>query len=354
MVDQELDALLVGALYGELGPADEARLAAHLESHPTDRTALDDLRSTRKALLDARFFELWFDPPPAVSALLVQEAARRAPRVVAREGDGWFMRFVRSFAAHPAMAAAAMFVVVLGVAGTLYMSKGAELAQSKPAMDVATTTTATAPPAADVPAAAPISQVAQPATGADNGMVADLEDGKDERRLAKAKAPEVQQAPSRTKGIIVAQHEAMPKDLDKNDDATLSGDYKQGVAESAAAPPPGAPATAPASVVATVGAAGGGAAANQKEQRDQQQDSWARDQHARVASLVQGGRCVDAAPLAAEIKSRAPDYYSAYVATDRSIKACLPYIARAVEKQDADRAKAAKAAAKIEPADSTK
>ena len=40
MVDQELDALLVGALYGELGPADEARLAAHLESHPTDRTAL--------------------------------------------------------------------------------------------------------------------------------------------------------------------------------------------------------------------------------------------------------------------------------------------------------------------------
>ena len=126
MVDQELDALLVGALYGELGPADEARLAAHLESHPTDRTALDDLRSMRKALVDSRFFELHFDPPPSVSALLVQEAARRAPRQV-ETGDGWFMRFVRSFASHPAMAVAAMFVVVVGVAGTLYMKQGADL-----------------------------------------------------------------------------------------------------------------------------------------------------------------------------------------------------------------------------------
>ena len=32
MVDaQDIDALLIGALYGELTPADEARLVAHLE-----------------------------------------------------------------------------------------------------------------------------------------------------------------------------------------------------------------------------------------------------------------------------------------------------------------------------------
>ena len=49
MVDrQDIDALLVGALYGELTPADEARLAAHLESHPGDRN------STRLHLPDAR------------------------------------------------------------------------------------------------------------------------------------------------------------------------------------------------------------------------------------------------------------------------------------------------------------
>ena len=44
MVDrQDIDALLVGALYGELTPAEEARLTAHLESHPADRSALEDL-----------------------------------------------------------------------------------------------------------------------------------------------------------------------------------------------------------------------------------------------------------------------------------------------------------------------
>jgi len=139
MVDQELDALLVGALYGELEPADEARLAAHLESHPTDRTALDDLRSTRQALRDSRFFELHFDPPASVSALLVQEAARRAPAAPSSgegEGEGWFMRLVRVFALHPAMAAAATLVLVVGVAGSLYMRKGADLAEPK-AMDTA-------------------------------------------------------------------------------------------------------------------------------------------------------------------------------------------------------------------------
>lgn len=357
MVDQELDALLVGALYGELGPADEARLAAHLESHPTDRSALDDLRSTRKALLDARFFELWFDPPPAVSALLVQEAARRAPRsVIAHDGDGWFMRFVRSFAAHPAMAAAAMFVVVLGVAGTLYMKKGADLAVERPAavaVSGSTTPAAQAPAVADVPAAAPVSQTVT--TGAD-GIVAGLEEGgKDEPRAAAV--TKTKPAAAAPKGIIVAHHEAMPKELDKNEDdaANLAGDYKQGVAKAAASPPPVAPATPPVSEVTTVGGAGAAPAANQQDQKEQQQDSWAREQHARVASLVQGGRCVDAAPLAAEIKSRAPDYYSSYVATDRSIKACLPYIARAVKQQDTDRAKAAASkAAKAAPADSTK
>ena len=42
--DQDIDALLIGALYGELTPADEARLATHLDSHPGDRGALDDLK----------------------------------------------------------------------------------------------------------------------------------------------------------------------------------------------------------------------------------------------------------------------------------------------------------------------
>src|SRR5215471_169891 len=97
MVDrQDIDALLVSALYGELTPADEARLSQHLESHPTDRTVLDDLTRARAAVRDSRIFELQLEPPQAVSAILLQEAARRAPRkvLVDEAKPSWFARLV--------------------------------------------------------------------------------------------------------------------------------------------------------------------------------------------------------------------------------------------------------------------
>jgi anti-sigma factor RsiW len=127
MVDrQDIDALLVGALYGELTPAEEARLAAHLESHPADRNALEDLKTARQAVRESQIFELQHEPPQAISAMLLQEAHRRAPKPAREreEKEGWFARLARSFLMHPAMAAAAMLVLVLGVAGTLYMAKG--------------------------------------------------------------------------------------------------------------------------------------------------------------------------------------------------------------------------------------
>jgi anti-sigma factor RsiW len=80
MVDrQDIDALLISALYGELTPADEARLQVHLESHPTDRTALAGLTLARNAVRESRILQVQIEPPQAISALLLQEAARRAP-----------------------------------------------------------------------------------------------------------------------------------------------------------------------------------------------------------------------------------------------------------------------------------
>jgi hypothetical protein len=46
--------------------------------------------------------------------------------------EGWFQRFLRSFAAHPAMAAAATIVLVLGVAGTLYLRGVRQFAETAP------------------------------------------------------------------------------------------------------------------------------------------------------------------------------------------------------------------------------
>jgi hypothetical protein len=135
MVDRnDIDALLIGSLYGELSSADEARLKAHLESHPADRTALEGLSRARDAVRASRIFELQAEPSQSVSALLLQEAARRAPRKARQDDDGregWFARLRRSFLMSPAFAAAAMLVVVIGAASTLYMRKGDHFATSE-------------------------------------------------------------------------------------------------------------------------------------------------------------------------------------------------------------------------------
>jgi hypothetical protein len=128
MVDrQDIDALLIGSLYGELSSSEEARLTAHLESHPSDRTALANLTHARSVVRESRILQVQFEPPQSVSALLMQEAARRAPK--SREEASWFQRFMRSFMTHPAMAAAAMLVLIVGVAGTVYMRKGDQFAK---------------------------------------------------------------------------------------------------------------------------------------------------------------------------------------------------------------------------------
>lgn len=128
---QDIDALLISALYGELTPAEETRLAAHLESHPADRTALADLTSARDAVRESRLLQVQVEPPQSISALLLQEAARRAPAKHDAEG-GWLARFFRSFMAHPAMAAAAMLVVVIGVATMVAKHKPDMLESAEP------------------------------------------------------------------------------------------------------------------------------------------------------------------------------------------------------------------------------
>src|SRR4051794_14037593 len=151
----DIDALLISALYGELTPADEARLTAHLESHPADRAALADLTRTREAIRESRVFAGQLEPPQSVSARLLQEAARLSPRPSQRaETEGWFYRLTRAFMAHPAMAVAAMLVLVVGVAGTLYIRHGDRLAEM-----AAPATTASVPRSEP---AAPAARAAEP------------------------------------------------------------------------------------------------------------------------------------------------------------------------------------------------
>ncbi len=131
LAGHDFDALLIGALYGELSAVEESRLQAHLAAHPTDQQIMRELTRTREAIRESAVLAI-VEPPQAISALLLQEAARRAPKVAvepATESGGRWMRFF-SFLAHPALAAAAMVVVVVGVFGTMYLRNEHQVSES--------------------------------------------------------------------------------------------------------------------------------------------------------------------------------------------------------------------------------
>ena len=418
---QDIDALLVGALYGELSSADEAALTAHLDSHPADRNALDDLKSIRTKFQTSRIFELQFEPPQALSALLLQEAARRAPKIEVRK-ESWFQRFVTLFVAHPAMAAAATLVLVVGVAGTVYVksdkqvevtaSQNDDITRLQPpppsAGAVAWGSAATASDAnANVDEPEKESAVGGVRKGEETVAVGLAEEN--QKKLAdpgtdrfktkvsalkpqshasatpqkpmkrdeiafdgdsggKHEAPaEMQQPPAKkpapTKPYVeVGSTDRAPKDFERGmaDDKVAAPDAPAtGAAAGAAGPSNGAPGNAragnsvasssvarPAQNAPIVAAAPEPQpppppAATKTASRPDPNLAWAKDTHARVTALVKEGKCQAAAPLAIAIRNRTPDYYSSYVATDRELKPCMPYITDAAEHSERSSPKAA-------------
>lgn len=384
MVDrQELDALLVGALYGELTPADEARLAAHLESHPADRTALEDLKSARAAVRESRIFEDQVEPAQALSAMLLQEAHRRAPRAAAEPTEGWLSRFMRMFVTHPAMAAAATLVVVVGVAGAVYMRQG-KLDTADPAAErVAMEKVPAAPAAATPPAGAPTpTTTASAAAGSSAGFASgsaaaneandqttakvDLasapvaepmksaafrrEEDQDRGTTRAAKpVAHLATAPAHadTKGGYLAlgkKNEPAPKDLDGEvayESATgqaaagpggggTGGDATARLAPAttvaapvapAAAPPPPPPAPAPSPTYAKGG----------KQKVDMADKPAATPSEAELnkqlkaaINAVNADDCPTSAKIMGDIKQRAPAFYDKH-ADDREFKHCNAY-----------------------------
>ena len=432
---QDIDALLVSALYGELTPADEAKLATHLESHPADRSALDDLKVARQAIRESRIFELQLDPPQAVSALLLQEAARRAPRRVVVDDtkrETWFGRFVRSFVAHPAMAAAATLVLVVGVAGTLYLKKGNDqFAEQTTDQRVANGETAPAHEVAPTVAAGPAQGSAATATAGDDGVTVALRDedtrntktegdGKDTFKAneGKAKAGETKNTatggdnlrrsdssldkrerskpavahqsvasnfdhgsapkPVPQKGGYLEMHspDPTPKDMDsaprgaKAEPSTETGygNSNNGVVvggvvtptapgaggSTTAAAPRNQPVAPPPAPPALTSVDKPQAVADKKAAtKEDQSNTWARDTHQRLLGLVKAGKCQDAAPLAVQIKNKAPDYYNSYVVNDRGLKQCMAYISDAAER-DAEKSQKSRPAKRVEATDSVK
>jgi hypothetical protein len=268
------------------------------------------------------------------------------------------------------MAAAAMLVLVVGVAGTLYMRHGDQFAEKT--IDQAPATVANAKRADNAVAPPPAETAAQGSSYAVGlaeepqqvGGAKDAEKAEAPKRVRKADAPRATstsdgdsfaKAPAKhgKKGYLeVTTPEPMPKDLDKADEGgevAADSAYGRGApaggaaATNAPAPPPppppqvaqapmdekpAAPKPAPSKTVAKAPA---------QEPTLQPQTApgpatnsglfaWAKAQHQTAIAKVKAGDCKAAATLAVQVKTRAPDYYAQYMKGDRQLKSCTAYI----------------------------
>ena len=384
---QDIDALLISALYGELTPADEARLSQHLESHPTDRTALADLTRARLALRESRILERQVEPPQSVSAMLLQEAARRAPRKIDSEKRSWLQRLMMSLVAHPAMAAAATLVLVVGVAGSLYMRNGGDQFADKTAVTESTNATRT-DPAMQAPAApaekpkGAAAEIASDQLGASGSAAYQVHLDDTTTTTAKAEParvrapttpPPTHAAPPADKnlkdGIIVGRKESpTPRDFDADrpaPDPAANGDVNgftpaTGAAKLAkqeheatkaptVAPPPAT--SAGSGTVSQNQGADRRVTADKKsdEERKSEDDLvWARAQLAQAISFKQQKNCTAAAKTIVAIQKRAPDFYNQSVANNRDLKECQAYVDLAREKDESQKSRANKRPAPVD------
>lgn len=179
----KIDELMMDWLYQELDESSSARVAEHVEGCPRCSAEASALQRTRAAFRDLSPAE----PPVALSAILLHEAARRAPaaaapRAAAAEEGLWarIKSWFRPIALHPAAAAIATLVVVAGVAGTLYVRHGDEMTDTRdleqPRAAATTPATPADPaPSIDMPVARPdTASAADEAPPEEDGYTADL------------------------------------------------------------------------------------------------------------------------------------------------------------------------------------
>jgi hypothetical protein len=386
----DIDALLVDAVYRERegghepDGADRARLDAYLASHPHERAALDAMKHTRARVQEARLGLPDAEPSAAVSALLLQEAARRAP-ARARGGQptggvlAWLSGALRPMFAHPALASAAALVLVGGTAGALYLRSGSalyeptaspavepaaaapEIARAEPVPGDTFAATLDEVQAADLGAgknAAGLPDVTATLTGSGDPAAAEVRTRAVEQALREsAGAPVTVQVPrqDRGRGALARSLDVTTTDpeLKELDDDAFAGARAQKAAPKPTAPAPkqeaekkgdaagadrlaSAPAAEPAPAPAPVAAAAAPSTARYDASREEERAAWARGQHQRAVAAVKRNDCNEAAALAAEIAVRAADYYAASVSDDRNLRPCKPAIERA-RKRDAER-----------------
>ena len=390
---QDIDALIVGAVYGELDASEQAQLDAHLTSHPEDRAALEALERTRAQVRRGLEGMTPAEPPPSISALLLQEAARRGPHPSAAAatepaGAGWWSRFVdklRAVGMNPAFAGAAALVLVGGTAAALYLRNPAT---SEPTIheprasaqgERAEQAPGATPPADPAPA---LTAAAEP-EGETEGYRADLADEAvaavppadreaDGKADKNAPAPRTRtSAPARDYVEVEKKKEAVaikdapqkkPQAFALEESADGAGDDRAATrapAKSAARGAGGEAVAADLDVAGTAPpppppSAGATEPSSEPKAVDPKLEQWAKTEHARLAKLVAAGKCPEAGRIGAELKHRAPEYYAQHVANDRAIRSCKSYIEDQARKKAAKDYKSRSQTNSVESADDVK
>jgi hypothetical protein len=144
----EAELMLVDLLYGELEGNEQEHAIEQVRERELD-SELDGLKQLRAMLRELPEEE----PPAAVSAKLMHAAAMHAPGPAARkraadEGEkkgilAWLSSLIRPVAMYPGLAAATTLVLVVGVAGTLYLSGRNQVAEPRVSSPGAAPPTAT-------------------------------------------------------------------------------------------------------------------------------------------------------------------------------------------------------------------
>jgi hypothetical protein len=176
----EAELMLVDLLYGELEDSEQEHALERVRERELDGE-LDGLKQLRAMLRELPEEE----PPAAVSAKLLHAAAVHAAGHAARpaarkrgadEGErkgilAWLSSLIRPLAMYPGLAAATTLLLVVGVAGTVYLSGRDQLAEPRVSSPGAT------PPIATMAAPEQAPEQAWPA----NELEAVLGDGKAEQ-----------------------------------------------------------------------------------------------------------------------------------------------------------------------------
>lgn len=380
---RDIDSLMMDWLYQELDTVTSAPFDAHVDGCARCRAELDSLARTREAMQALPMHE----PPSSITAILMHEAAKRAPAparaAAAPLGDGegrrgffgWLASLLDPIVAHPAATALATLVLVAGVAGSMYL-RGEHRVATPEVASHTEEPSALEPerqqaPAAATPAAEPTVRMpdsnAETAKLLEQGYAADLVpemmEPADEPKPGKRKlerSRELSKEQARAGGSSVSANAVSGADplidTEAEDDA-FELQVGDGNAPRAEPPPPPEtawrapngsqdikkkapqkPSVSRPPVVTVPSDKGGASSRDERDHKNEKaaaaERAWAQTQANKLEDAARLKRCNDAAQIANDILDRTPDYYYAKVTGSVSVKSCSGFVTAERKRRD--------------------